>query len=71
MVSFGEPLQQLHHNFQRSNSSVTNFLIRKGQPRNNFVYYFCSFQTQITEITVGLTGIRTWIVREEGVHTDH
>ena len=47
----------------RENAWLTQFL--RGQLRPLFVY-LRSFQA-----TVGLGGIRTWIVRREGKHADH
>ena len=50
---------------------LISFFFKMGQPRSLFVY-FRSFQTQILQKkTVGVSRIRTWIVRVEGEHADH
>ena len=41
-----------------------------GKPRPRCVY-FLSFQSQILQKTVGISEIRTQIVRVEGEHADH
>ena len=40
-----------------------------GKPRPRV--YFLSFQSQILQKTVGISEIRTQIVRVEGEHADH
>ena len=50
---------------------ISVFFFKMGQPRSLFVY-FRSFQTQILQKkTVGVSRIRTRIVRVEGEHADH
>ena len=57
--------------FRGSNHRVSSF-IKIGQPRPLFVYFQSFSNTTFTEISVGVSGIRTWIVRVEGKHAaDH
>ena len=52
-------------------TSASNDFLTNGPPRPLFVY-FSSFRTQILQKNnVGVSGIRTRIVRVEGEHPDH
>ena len=57
-------------NFVEHHRDIIGFLLKMGLPWPLFVY-FRSFHTYFTNKTVGVSGIRTWIVGIERWCADH